>query len=248
MFGKLYTLFSTKRVFLSALIIFETGSLVSGLACSSLVLVIGRAVTGLGAAGVVAGVFTMIANSVPLRQRAVFSGLAASVECFAFAIAPLLGGVLTDRLSWRWCFFINLPLGGVTFVAVGFFFQDPQNTTHSTMTFVQKLRKLDLGSTLVFVPSITFLLIALQWGGTKYGWHDVRIIALIVASSILVGVFIWLQRRSKEDALLPPRIIGQRSILCGMLFVFCNNTSLAIVLYYVSFIPRAFSSHSDPCG
>ena len=234
MFGKLYALFSTKKIFISAVIIFEAGSLISGLAPTSLILVLGRAISGLGASGVVAGVFTMVSLSVPLRQRAAFSGFGAAIECCAFAIAPLVGGILTDRLSWRWCFFINLPLGAVTIITTALFFQDPQRALQAPLTFVQKLAKLDALSTLVFVPSITFLLIALQWGGSRYGWDDVRIIALLVTSASLVALFAWLQRRGKENSLLPSRIIGQRSIYCGMLFVFCINTTLAIVQYYVS--------------
>ena len=233
MFGKMYALFSTKRVFISALVIFETGSLLSGVAHSSLVLVLGRAISGLGASGVVAGVFTMVSLSVPLRQRAAFSGFGAAIECCAFAIAPLVGGLLTDKLSWRWCFFINLPLGAVTVITIAFFFQDPQRASQAPLDMMQKLKKLDLVSTLVFVPSITFLLIALQWGGTRFGWDDVRIIVLLAVSAALIGLFAWLQKRSKENALLPSRIIGQRSIFCGMLFVFCINTTFAIVQYYV---------------
>ncbi len=234
MFGKLYALFSTKRVFMTAVIIFEIGSLVSGVAPTSMALVLGRAISGFGASGIVAGVFTIISLSVPLRQRAAFSGFGAAIECCAFAIAPLIGGVFSDHLSWRWCFFINLPLGAVTLIIVAIFFQDPQRTLQTPMSLTQKMRKLDLISTLVFVPSITCLLIALQWGGTKFGWLDVRIIILFCVSATLIGIFTWLQRRSKEDALLPSRIIGQRSIYCGMLFVFCVNTTLAIVQYYVS--------------
>ena len=235
MFGKLYALFSTKRVFISAVVVFEIGSLLSGVAPTSLVLILGRAISGLGASGVVAGVFTMVSLSVPLRQRAAFSGFGAAIECCAFAIAPLLGGVLSDNLSWRWCFFINLPLGAVTVLVVIVFFQDPRRTIQLPMTRMQKLKKLDLVSTLVFVPSIISLLIALQWGGTRFGWLNIRIIILFCASLTLIGFFIWLQRRKKENALLPPRIIGQRSIYCGMLFVFCINTTLAVVQYYVSY-------------
>lgn len=234
MFGKLYALFSTKRVFITAVLIFEVGSLLSGIAPSSLVLVIGRAISGLGAAGIVGGVFTMVSLSVPLHQRAAFNGFGATIECLAWAIAPLIGGVLTDKLSWRWCFFINLPLGAITIATVALFFQDPQRALHGSLTVMQKLKKLDIVSTAVFVPSIVSLLIALQWGGSRYEWNDARIIVLFVISAALLGVFIWLQVRSKEEALLPARIIGQRSIFCGMQFVFCINTTLAIVQYYVS--------------
>ena len=92
MFGKLYALFSTKRVFISAVVVFEIGSLLSGVAPTSLVLILGRAISGLGASGVVAGVFTMVSLSVPLRQRAAFSGFGAAIECCAFAIARCYHG------------------------------------------------------------------------------------------------------------------------------------------------------------
>lgn len=234
MFGKLYALFSTKWVFVSAVAIFESGSLLSGLAPSSLVLIFGRAISGLGASGILGGAFTMVSLSVPLHQRAAFNGFGAAIECVAWALAPLIGGVLTDKLSWRWCFFINLPIGAITVAIVALFFQDQTRVFHAPMTTVQKLRNLDLVSTAVFVPAITFLLIALQWGGTRYGWGNDRIIVLLAVSAALIGVFVWLQTRSKEEALLPQRIVGQRSIFCGMLFVFCINTTLAVVQYYVS--------------
>lgn len=236
MFGKMYAVFSVKAVFLTALCIFEAGSLLSGIAPTSAALVVGRAVSGLGCAGIIAGVFTMINHTVPLRQRPVFGGISAGVENIAAASAPLLGGFITDKISWRWCFYINIPLGLFTLVVVGLFFENPQVNPETNLPLKEKIRKLDLLSTVVFVPSIVSLLLALQWGGSKYGWANARIIVLLALCGVMLGVFGWLQWRGKDDALLPPRIMCQRSMLSGVWFVFCNSSALSVIDYYVRYL------------
>ncbi len=138
-----------------------------------------------------------------------------------------------DKISWRWCFYINLPLGAFTLIAVGLFFENPQTRRLPNLSPKEKMNRLDLLSTAIFVPWIVSLLLALQWGGSKYGWNNARIIALLALGGILVALFVWLQWRNGDDALLPPRIIGQRSILSGMWFVFCNSSTLSIIEYYV---------------
>ena len=116
---------------------------------------------------------------------------------------------------------------------MGLFFRNPHTNPHQSLPLKEKLKNLDLLSTLVFVPSIVSLLLALEWGGSKYGWGNRCIIVLLALCGVLVGVFVWLQRRGGDDALLPPRIIGQRSILSGMWFVFCNSSALSVIDYYV---------------
>jgi MFS family permease len=125
MFGKFYSLFSIKVIFLVALAIFEIGSLLAATAPTSKALVVGRAISGVGSAGIIQGIFTMITQTVPLRRRSMYGGLRAGIETVAMISAPLLGGVLTDNLSWRWCFWINLPVGAITLVVVGFLFENP---------------------------------------------------------------------------------------------------------------------------
>lgn len=119
--------------------------------------------------------------------------MGAGIETVASISAPLLGGVLTDKLSWRWCFWINLPLGAITLVVVGFLFENPRVTPNLALPLKAKLEKLDLLGTAIFVSSITALLLALQWGGSKYGWTNARIIVLLALFAALVGIFGWLQ-------------------------------------------------------
>jgi len=174
-------------------------------------------------------------QSVPLRQRAMLGGILTCLEGIAIAGAPLLGGVITEKWSWRGCFWINLPVGFITVFAVLVFFTNPQvDTANQRMTLKQKLGKMDIPSTVIFVPSIVCLLLALQWGGSMYGWKNARIIGLFVVFAALLAVFTWVQWRKGDEALLPARIITNRSILAGMLFSSCNNSATSIVEYYVS--------------
>ncbi|KAL8711729.1 MAG: hypothetical protein Q9220_003900 [cf. Caloplaca sp. 1 TL-2023] len=234
MFGKLYTIYSPKVVFTIALAIFELGSLISGVATSSKIFVVGRACAGLGTAGMVAGVFCIITLSLPLQRRSMYSGAFAAVEELACASAPLLGGVLTDRLSWRWCFYINLPLGIFTFVIVGLYFENPiRRDANLTLTLREKMAKLDILGTVIFWPCMVSLLLVFQWGGTVYGWTNARIIVLLLLFAILLCVFAWLQVRRGDLATLPLRIITKRSVLAGLLFSLCNNAALSVVDYYM---------------
>ncbi|KAI9035029.1 uncharacterized protein KD926_004703 [Aspergillus affinis] len=170
----------------------------------------------------------IIARSFPLRKRPIFTGLAAAFEGISSAVAPMLGGVLTQYLSWRWCFYINLPLGGLSFILILLFFRDPVKSDLTSLPWKEKLRRLDLLGAGLFVPAITFLLLALQWGGTTYRWNDKRIIILFVLSGVFLAAFVWQEKRKGDNALLPGRVMRSRSVLAGMWFGLCNNTSFPI--------------------
>ena len=111
LFGKLYTHLDIKMVFLSAIAVFEIGSLICGVAPTSTALIVGRAIAGLGAAGIFSGSLIIIAHSVSLEKRPVYTSIVTGMYGIASVAGPLMGGALTDNVSWRWCFYINLPIG-----------------------------------------------------------------------------------------------------------------------------------------
>ncbi|VUC23481.1 unnamed protein product [Clonostachys rosea] len=237
LFGKLYAELNITWVFLVALGIFEVGSVVCAAAPNSVALVIGRAVAGIGAAGLMSGFFVIVAKSLPLEKRPVFTGAIGACSGISQMIAPTLGGVFTDRLTWRWCFWINLPLGAATALTIFFFLKLPNNekndrTGNSVANIKEFLNKLDLLGSLCLMPFLVCLLLALQWGGTTYAWSNWRVILCLSLFGVLLIAWIYIQYAKGDNATLPARIIRQRSVGCGLLFSLCTCSSMFVVSYY----------------
>ena len=219
LFGKLYTHFNIKLIFLSAIAIFELGSLICGAAPTSNALIVGRAIAGLGSAGVFNGGVIIISRTVPLVRRPIYVGIVGAMYGIASVAGPLMGGAFTDHLSWRWCFYINLPIGAITFIGILLFLETPEKQT-ATRTVRERILQLDPVGTILLLPGIICLLIALQWGGSKYPWKNGRIIALLVVFAVLIALFVIVQIYNKENATVPPRIISQRSMAFGSWYIF----------------------------
>ena len=139
-YGKLYTFYDTKWVYLTALFIFELGSLVCGVAPNSTALIIGRAIAGLGGAGIFTGAMLIISKTVPLRLRPTYTSLIGAVFGVSSVVAPLIGGAFTDKSTWRWCFYLNLPIGGVTMFFIVFFYKSPGRTVTNMVAKVRAFR------------------------------------------------------------------------------------------------------------
>lgn len=240
-YGRVYTFFATKWVFLISIAIFEIGSAVCGAASSSLILIIGRAVAGFGSSGIFTGAILIILEIVPLHRRPLLQGLFGACFGVASVAGPLLGGVFTgSKLTWRWCFYINLPLGGVTILVVLLFLHLDQNKKRNGWkdTFI----KLDPIGTILFLPSITCLLLALEWGATE-SWHTPRIIALLTVFAVLFVAFIaWQGYTRNTTATVPARIAFQRSVAFGGLSQFAVGATMLTVSLY---IPLWFQAIKD---
>ncbi|EMD00433.1 hypothetical protein BAUCODRAFT_28789 [Baudoinia panamericana UAMH 10762] len=231
--GKLYTYLSIKWVFLTALFIFEVGSLVCGVAPTSTALIVGRAIAGLGSAGIFSGAMVTIAHIVELEKRPVYFSLIGGVYGLASVIGPLIGGAFTDKVTWRWCFYVNLPIGAVTAILLVVFLRLKPHDKSTRIPLRALLWKLDpIGST-IFVPSIVCVILALQMGGVTYAWSNGRIIALWVVFAVTLIAFCILQWVLRENATVPLRIARQRSIAFASLFGFCIGASFFIFIYFV---------------
>ncbi|KAJ5769666.1 hypothetical protein N7520_004225 [Penicillium odoratum] len=232
LFGKLYTFYPIKWIYLIALSIFEVGSLVCGVTPNSVGLICGRAIAGLGAAGLFSGSILIISQSVPLDKRPVYTGLVGAMFGIANVAGPLMGGAFTDRLTWRWCFYINLPIGAVTFFFILCFFQSAKAIKQKT-GWKQQLGEMDLLGSLFFLPAIICLLLALQWGGTKYAWKDGRIIALFVVFGVLGLAFMWLQYRGQDRATVPPRLMKNRNVWGAAWYSMALGGCYFVLVYYL---------------
>ncbi|KAF2474665.1 MFS general substrate transporter [Lindgomyces ingoldianus] len=232
-YGKFYTFYSIKWVYISALAIFELGSLICGIAPNSTALILGRAIAGVGAAGIFSGAILIVANTVPLRQRPTYMGLIGGMYGIASVAGPLMGGAFTDHLTWRWCFYINLPFGGVTAAFIIPFFNVPRRGKKSGATWKEQLEKFDLYGTAVFLPCIVCLLLALTWGGSRYDWNSGRIIALLVIFAVLAIAFVAIQVWRQENATVPPRIFKNRNVWGSAWFGAMVGAAFFVVVYYL---------------
>ncbi|KAK5054658.1 hypothetical protein LTR84_001550 [Exophiala bonariae] len=238
-FGKVYTYFNVKWTYISALIIFEVGSVLCGAAVNSVMLIVGRAVAGAGAAALFSGGMTIVGYTVPLRKRPIYIGLLSSMFGIASVVGPILGGAFTDRVSWRWCFYINLPIGAIAIAAVFFFFSNPVRK-HSDLTLKQKIGQIDLLGAFFLICAIVCLLLALQWGGTTYPWSHSKVWGNILGFGLLISVFTGIQLWKGDTATLPPRImLRQRTVFVCAFF----STFLAMALYtHIFYLPFYFQA------
>jgi EmrB/QacA subfamily drug resistance transporter len=189
LYGKLGDMYGRKPVFLAAILIFLAGSMLSGLSESMGQLIGFRALQGIGAGGLMVGAQAIIADIVPPRERGRYMGLIGSVFAVASVAGPLLGGFLVETISWRWIFYVNMPIGvaAVLVVVLKLHLNTPQQR-HS-IDF--------LGATLL-TAGVSALILLTTWGGSEYAWSSAIILALGAASVVLLAAFVWQERRAAE--------------------------------------------------
>ncbi|KAJ2907337.1 uncharacterized protein MKZ38_003193 [Zalerion maritima] len=237
-FGRVYKFYDLKWTFLTCIGIFELGSVICAVSQSSVVFILGRAVAGLGSAGIFTGAMMIMIPMVPLPKRPLFQSMFGMIFGVSSVAGPLLGGVFADKLTWRWCFWINLPMGAVS-VAVVFFMLKLPSRPKQPVPIKQHILRLDPLGTLFLIPSVSSLLLALQWGGTKFEWASWPIILMFGLFGALFAAFVVVQGLMPKTATVPFRIIGQRSIFYAAFFNFCLTGSQLITIY---FIPIWFQS------
>ncbi|KIW11817.1 hypothetical protein PV08_09090 [Exophiala spinifera] len=232
-FGRIYKFFQIKWVFLSAIGVFEVGSLICAVAPSSTALIVGRAVAGIGVGGIFSGALVIIAHSVPLIRRPLVFGMFGAMWGLASVAGPLLGGVFTDKVSWRWCFYINLPIGAVSIAVVLFVLHVPQDPKLSEKPILKRILELDLIGAAILIPAIICLLLAVQWGGSTYAWSNSRIIGLFVGAGLMLILFAVSQWYLGEAGTIPPRLLKQRTLMAACAFVFFFGAGIFILIYYL---------------
>ncbi|KAF8499372.1 MFS general substrate transporter [Gautieria morchelliformis] len=225
-YGQILNLAPLKYVISVCVLIFEVGSLLCGVAFNMNFLLFGRAVAGIGAAGLFVCIFAAIAQVAPLEKRARLMGIVGATFGLSSVIGPLVGGVLTDKVSWRWCFYI----------AVVFFFLPnyPAPPKPANRQGWRALLGVDyVGALLVIGMTITFLFPLVE-GGNSHPWNSAIIISLFITSGILLGLFIFWCSYRGPDAILPIRMLKNRSIVGASMASFFIWMSLMLGSVYIA--------------
>ncbi|PQE13819.1 putative DHA14-like major facilitator ABC transporter protein [Rutstroemia sp. NJR-2017a BBW] len=243
--GRLYTFYDLKTMYVVAIGIFELGSLLCAVAPTSSAFIIGRAFAGVGAGGVFTGSFISVAFSVPLQKRPMYAGILGTVYGVASVLGPPIGGAFTTNLSWRGCFYMNLPLGAIVVAGLIPFFPSPQAAARlASLPSKEKIKRMDPLGTVILVMAITCLLLALQWGGLKYSWSNARIIVLFVIFGISMIAYIIWQIYLGPVATIPKNIITQRSMSFATFYSFTQGGVNFGILYYAPVWFQVVKGHS----
>ncbi len=243
--GKIFQRFSSKWSFLGFFGLFEVGSVLCGAANGSKMLIVGRAVAGMGGSGVISGALTIIASSVSPDKRAMVTGILMGVSQMGVVVGPLLGGVFTEFSTWRWCFYFNLPTGALCLLFLTFVQIPDQIEKPSPLVVFRRLHhELDLVGFILFAPAPTMLLLALEYGGNGYSWNSSTVIGLLcgaVAECILWLIWNW---KAGDNALIPVSMARIRTVWASSVLQGFSMTALFIITYYLPIFFQAIQDAS----
>ncbi len=195
LWGKLGDLYGRKAFFQAAIVIFLIGSVLAGLADSMLQLILFRAIQGIGGGGLIVGAQTIVADVVPPRKRGKYQGIFGAVFGITSVLGPLIGGFFVDHASWRWVFYVNLPVGAVALVVVA-------ATLPGSLS--RSKHRIDYAGTALLAASATSLVLLTSLGGTSYPWASPEIVGFGVAAVVLGVAFVFVERRAAEPVLPLP--------------------------------------------
>ncbi|TIC56589.1 MFS general substrate transporter [Wallemia mellicola] len=229
--SRLSDLIGRKTVLQVCLALFFIGSLACAVSKTIEELIVFRAIAGVGGGGILNNVMVSISDIVSLRERGKYQGILGVVVSVANSLGPLLGGVFTETIGWRWAFWINLPLTGVAILIVQFFL--PFKRVGGNWR--EKARRIDYAGSIIILASTILILLPLNWGGNKYAWDSAVVLALLIIGLLLIVVFILVENCKKivDLPILPMHLFKNRSVSASYTCTFFSGCIFYGALYYL---------------
>ncbi|KAG0279017.1 hypothetical protein BGZ95_002531 [Linnemannia exigua] len=244
LYGKISDIFGRKATVLFANTVFLVGSAISGWATSMIMLIAGRAVAGIGAGGLMAMVFIIMSDMLDMRERGKYIGMVSGIFSLSSVLGPLLGGAFADHATWRWSFWINLPIGAIStaFIAFNLDLPTPKGS------FRDKIKRVDFYGSFLLLGSVMLLLLPLSWGGNKYAWNSGIVIGLLVAGLAVAVIFILVEWKVPKEPILPIHLFKIRNIKATYGALFFNGMAFFGVIFYLPIYFQVILNESATIG
>lgn len=239
LYGKLSDLYGRRGLFLGAIVFFLIASALSGLSQNMTQLIVFRGLQGIGGGGIMAIAQTIIGDLFSPRERGRYQGYSGAMFAAASIAGPLAGGALTDHASWRWIFYLNLPLGAIALIVIA---------TTLRLPFERRQHAVDYLGAALMTAGATCLLLILVWGGTTYAWGSATIVALTVAVAVLIAAFLAVELRSPEPVMpLPLFRTGVFAVGTSAAFLI-GFTMFGVITYIPLFVQGVIGSSATNSG
>lgn len=237
-YGKVSIAFGRKNVLLVGVFVFEAGSLVAALAQNMDMLIGGRVIQGIGGGAIMSMVSVILTEAVHVSKRSLVFSLLGVTFALASILGPFIGGALSTHVTWRWCFYINLPIGGFAAVMLFFSFNPPR--PHGNLRL--KLSKIDYVGTFLISSGLVLFLLALTWGGAQFSWKSSAVISCFVLSFVVMCVFtVWNFWFSKNPIILKPVITNFKAMAAILSCTFSYGYFLCALTYLAVYFQVIFN-------
>ncbi|KAK5080775.1 hypothetical protein LTR05_008480 [Lithohypha guttulata] len=239
--ASLSDIFGRRELLIPSILFFAAGSVACGAAHDFTVMLLGRVIQGVGGAGIIALSQLCFADVVPLRFRPKYFTLVLGAWAIGTVTGPLIGGVLVEEATWRWCFYLNLPICGIALPMSFFLGQLSQPKTD----LITKIRSIDWSGNALFIASVTSLLIGISWAGIQYAWNSYQTVVPLVLGAIgLLGTMAF-EARVTQKPFLNKNIFNNRSAIASYLCAMFQGLALYMAMYYLAFYFTA-AQHFSP--